>query len=159
MGVFNFNWCPEAVETLSAMWKSGYSATCIANALGKPATRSSVIGKVHRLRLHDERPRNVNGRASAMNMRPPPKLVVDNTPTDQPEPVLLDGCHITMETLRHNHCRWPIGDVPGLYFCGNPPQAGSVYCEFHRLVCYPKPIQAAAKAKYEAASQRQFRGR
>lgn len=42
---------PRNVDTLKAMWSDGASAAEIARALGQGATRSAVIGKVHRLKL------------------------------------------------------------------------------------------------------------
>ena len=44
-------WNEAQVETLKSMWLDGGSASEIARALGNGATRSSVIGKVHRLHL------------------------------------------------------------------------------------------------------------
>ena len=42
---------PRNIERLTSMWAEGASASEIARALGQGATRSAVIGKVHRLKL------------------------------------------------------------------------------------------------------------
>lgn len=44
-------WNEGQVETLKTMWRGGSSASEIAKALGSDASRSSVLGKVHRLKL------------------------------------------------------------------------------------------------------------
>lgn len=44
-------WNDGQVETLKSMWREGGSASEIARALGNGATRNTVIGKVHRLKL------------------------------------------------------------------------------------------------------------
>ena len=46
-------WTDERVETLKNMWLSGASAVDIAGALGG-LSRNAVIGKIHRLGLHNK---------------------------------------------------------------------------------------------------------
>ena len=43
---------PGKIELLKKLWASGLSASIIAQKLGDNATRNSVIGKVHRLKLN-----------------------------------------------------------------------------------------------------------
>ena len=45
------SWTKQAIETVKEMWTKGASAAEISRALGGEFTRSSVLGKVHRLKL------------------------------------------------------------------------------------------------------------
>ena len=42
---------PGKIELLKKLWATGISASAIAEKLGDNATRNSVIGKAHRLKL------------------------------------------------------------------------------------------------------------
>ena len=44
------SWTDEKVQKLKELWKKGYTASQIADALGG-TTRNAVIGKAHRLNL------------------------------------------------------------------------------------------------------------
>ena len=44
------SWTPERENKLKELWKKGYTASQIADALGE-TTRNAVIGKAHRLNL------------------------------------------------------------------------------------------------------------
>lgn len=60
-------WTPEDDERLRVLWLGGKSATQIAVIFGGNITRNSVIGRVHRLKLNQLRPRPVakpNGRGN-----------------------------------------------------------------------------------------------
>ena len=46
-------WTRERVETLTNLWKSGKSASQIADELGEGVSRNAVIGKIHRLGLSE----------------------------------------------------------------------------------------------------------
>ncbi|MAH90069.1 MAG: GcrA cell cycle regulator, partial [Candidatus Pelagibacter sp.] len=46
-------WTFERVELLTTLWKSGNSASQIANELGEGVSRNAVIGKIHRLGLSE----------------------------------------------------------------------------------------------------------
>ena len=46
-------WTAERVELLTTLWKSGNSASQIANELGEGVSRNAVIGKIHRLGLSE----------------------------------------------------------------------------------------------------------
>jgi GcrA cell cycle regulator len=39
----------------------------------------------------------------------------------------------TIQTLKNNDCRWPIGDPQhaDFHFCGKPTAVRAPYCEFH----------------------------
>ncbi len=42
-------WSDEMVDAATRMWGNGYSATEIAEVIGRGLTRNAVIGKMHRL--------------------------------------------------------------------------------------------------------------
>ena len=46
-------WTDERVKKLTLLWKSGNSASKIANELGEGVSRNAVIGKIHRLGLSE----------------------------------------------------------------------------------------------------------
>lgn len=53
------------------------------------------------------------------------------------EPTLMpDGGRLTVLHLSDKTCRWPIGDVgsPDFCFCGNRPETGPPYCDYHTRV-------------------------
>ena len=45
------SWTEEREQKLRKLWEKGYTASQIAEMLGEGATRNSVIGKAHRLKL------------------------------------------------------------------------------------------------------------
>lgn len=62
------NWTPEQAEQVAQLWKAGLSPSQIAVRVGK--TRSSVIGKLYRLRLNGSQETD---RLYPMPRRPRPK--------------------------------------------------------------------------------------
>jgi GcrA cell cycle regulator len=142
-------WTDARIETLTALWRSGLSASQIAKALGG-VTRNAVIGKVHRLglagRATPQSPRQIRtARARARPARPrqlsqkPLRGTVD--PARAPEPEVIDSVGaFDLAELATHACRWPIGDprASGFGFCGGPVNAGP-YCEAHRRRAY-RPV-------------------
>lgn len=59
-------WTVDRTATLASMWAKGYTAQEIVDKLGSAVTRSSVLGKVHRLQLP---PRAVEIRAAVRRIR------------------------------------------------------------------------------------------
>ncbi len=152
-------WPDERVEILKKLWIDGLSASQIAAKLGDGITRNAVIGKVHRLGLSG---RGSPTRASTPRTRRPrqpsaPKRMATSGNTalktktslsparrlePVPEPIrLVDiplGERIGILSLTDKTCRWPHGD-PGsdeFFFCGQAPQDGTPYCEYHASIAY-----------------------
>ncbi|HFC04341.1 MAG TPA: GcrA cell cycle regulator [Rhizobiales bacterium] len=152
-------WPDERVEILKQLWTDGLSASQIAAKLGDGITRNAVIGKVHRLGLsgrgsparvarpRTRRPRQpsapkrmpTNGNA-ALKAKPSAAPVRRREPA--PEPIRLvdipEGERIGILSLTEKTCRWPLGD-PGsdeFCFCGQLPQDGTPYCDYHASVAY-----------------------
>src|SRR4051812_45482314 len=65
-------WPDDKAEKLRQMWTEGYSASEIANVVGK--TRNAVIGKTHRLGLTSQKPRQTYAAPKARPMAPNPNL-------------------------------------------------------------------------------------
>lgn len=148
------DWSDERVERLKELWAAGGSASQVARVIGGGATRSAVIGKVHRLGLplRQEAWRGQGNGSPRPRPPTPPKPAAPAQPPPEPlEALVLDGgAHVTILTIGDKLCRWPIGDpmVPGFHFCGRAPQAGSPYCDGHARRAYqPKVSTAGLRAQ------------
>lgn len=137
-------WTDARVEALKILWAEGLSCSQVARKLGGGATRSSVIGKVHRLGLArrpkpsppsrpnltviSNSPRRARSHSAvAKAQRPPPRparAVVD--------PVIwtaLPGSNpLPFWERKEGMCKWPIGD--GQQSCCLDVDRGG-YCTEH----------------------------
>jgi GcrA cell cycle regulator len=136
------DWNEERINTLSKLWREGYSASQVARQLGG-VSRSAVIGKVHRLGLAGRdapsRPHSPGGRpsnrtrATAGGVR---RLAAPKAPRQEapaaPRVAFDAPPTATIITLSEHGCRWPIGepDEPGFGFCGRLKAHGA-YCAGH----------------------------
>jgi GcrA cell cycle regulator len=151
-------WTDDRVETLKHCWKDGFSASQIAEKLGK-VTRNAVIGKVHRLGLAGRRNSSRRGtssrsRASRPAQRTPARrhqhgngrlgckshfpAVRERTPIlpelGSPPPIA-----VTVQTLTSLVCRWPEGDPksPDFHFCGRGKTNEAIsYCDHHAAIAF-----------------------
>lgn len=129
------DWNDDQVEQLKALWAEGQSCSQIARQI-PGASRSAVIGKVHRLGLAGRASpaRERVQRTSTPKAKAPPPVPMPR-PAMPPDPpmVLESGAFVTLETVSDRTCRWPIGDPRerDFHFCGNAPRAGSPYCAGH----------------------------
>jgi len=135
---------PGRIEQLKKLWASGLSASAIAQKLGDNATRNSVIGKVHRLKLD----------ARSVSQKSSPKVNTENQNTPEVKTqktgrkarfkaLLIDKTFpevnpTKIEDLTDQHCRWPLGEKmePASFFCGRVPMEKFVYCKLHMLFAY-----------------------
>lgn len=153
-------WSVERTEALRRLWAEGLSASQVAKELGG-VTRNAVLGKVDRLGL--------GGRVKPKSVRPP-RIRVRKSSTGNPsaprarkpmarfdwwsgpgqpsEPQMTDlppeqsDCAVTFVDLRHDTCRWPMGegaDLDTLQFCGAAPFPDKPYCARHCRVAYRAP--------------------
>lgn len=149
-------WTEARIERLKTLWLEGRTAEQIATELQNGISRSAVLGKVHRMRLSEGRPKRPrtskagSGPSSGSTgisltdaglERPP------DTPATQdlgaPAPARpLRGPDIV--SVRRGQCRWPYDD-PGETFilCGRPVVRGS-YCARHAAIGYRTPPGGAA---------------
>jgi GcrA cell cycle regulator len=149
------SWTAERVELLEQLWRSGRSASQIAQALGG-VTRNAVIGKAHRLGLMGrpspirdgqpvERPvRVATPRAAAPKPAPRPPVVRAVEPAPLPPVAELAGdSSATILTLTERMCKWPIGDPrdEDFHFCGGGTVPGRPYCEHHARRAYQVPTR------------------
>lgn len=143
-------WTDERVELLKTLWAEGLSAAQIANKMGG-VTRNAVIGKVHRLGLSGRatpaKPQRGCGPAqhrkeeeTSKSARPEIRSVIP-----EPEsiaPLVLDsGDKTTVNTIKNNMCKWPIGDPAkdDFHFCGQPALVGKSYCSHHARMAFQPP--------------------
>lgn len=119
-------WTEDRIAVLTKMYADGFSCRAIAAEIG--VTRSSVIGKVGRLKLPtplDKKPIIWRGRevgvATKEKLPPTPALELLNIPLMEAGPF---------------HCRWIEGDEPVV--CGHPVHQRS-YCHHHYFRCYDRP--------------------
>jgi GcrA cell cycle regulator len=152
----NVKWTEDRIALLRELWLDGKSAAQIALTLGG-ATRNSVMGKVHRLKLGARaaphrpvaRPVQQPPRRSAPVKRPtlrPPFLEFDEpeAPLAALNPRVFEGGRVaTVLTLTSAMCKFPIGDpsAEDFAFCGRHT-AHRGYCMHHARVVY-RPRRAS----------------
>jgi GcrA cell cycle regulator len=163
----NSTWTEAQIEQLKTLWSDGSSATDIAKLMGL-ASRSAVLGKIHRLKLpkrreawkpvapprsaveleaHSERERErMRERRARKRMRllASPRLVPDAPPS-----LVLECRPCSLLELTRERCHWPMGepDEPGFHFCGGTALAEKPYCHGHCLIAY-KPKQPIRRAPF-----------
>lgn len=128
------HWTDKRIATLTEMWKAGISARDIGKELG--VTRNAVIGKVHRCGLSmSDRPKKERSKSADQRSPKPVRrsafLPLPDAPLVPPE--RHDGELVSLQELRSDHCRWPIGDpgTAGFGFCGDRRLAAYPYCAKH----------------------------
>lgn len=147
-------WNEQRVELLSKLWAEGMTANVIAERLGG-LSRSAVLGKVFRLRLHPVEARKALSKAvvSPNRRRSRRRTVVQPVPRPSRR-------RMTLLELTNDCCRWPSGDpgTPSFFFCGTPEAdfaRGMPYCPRHAQIAYPAQ-RAATAANGPATAIRQF---
>ncbi len=119
-------WDIQNKALLRKLWSEGLTATEIANRIGGDATKNSVIGMSHRMKLPKRLP--------PVNMRPKKvKPTPVATPPDNVSPLM-----IPVEKIRNGQCRFPYGDPrdSGFSLCGHKTRgATKPYCDKHHDFC------------------------
>lgn len=134
----NFGWTAEAIVDLTRMWADGMSGGQIAKELG--TGRSSVMGKIHRLKLGAPPTKAPKPKPERKTRYYAPPTQPDTTPEPVDPPIPFDGKGVTFIELTDATCRFPMGDPQdaAFRFCGRPPRSGSPYCrECHGLAYQP----------------------
>ncbi|RZJ00010.1 MAG: GcrA cell cycle regulator [Brevundimonas sp.] len=144
------NWTGERIDLLTSLWLDGVSAQMIARQLGDGATRSAVLGKVHRLQLVRTRTVTPARRARlgilrSDMVRPRETRVAGQAPCAKspagpsaPARIVRElASQTSLLRARRDQCRWPCGD-PGqgdLPICGRAVSRGA-YCPDHAALGY-----------------------
>ena len=152
------NWTEDRIESLKHDWQDGFSASQIAQRLGK-VTRNAVIGKVHRLglagRANPSRGvRSPRSRSSSQASRTPargrrqgrtlrirysPASATPERQPNLPELGLVPPIPVTVQNLTALTCRWPQGDpkTSDFHFCGRVKADPAVpYCDHHAAIAF-----------------------
>ena len=156
-------WPPLHVDLLKQMWAT-MSATEIAKwlnaAYGTVYTRSSIIGKTHRLGLSKRLPPSLPKAIKApkheskvdIPLLPKIKFKLIEAERNMPRAVipamtwhsLPESDPINIMKLTRRTCRWPI-ETPSQQqmFCGTHTHAESVYCQTHAYIAAPHVAKKA----------------
>jgi GcrA cell cycle regulator len=152
-------WTEDRVTLLQKWWGEGVTASAIAERLG--ATRSSVLGKIRRMRRlaagagpsKTRQSNTVNELASHRSPAPPPARRRHGKRGDQSEspPVKAKARGKRLMELTNGCCRWPLGNPASarFLFCGVPEanlELGVAYCRRHRERAYLK-LRGASRTK------------
>ena len=142
-------WTEDRVALLRELWLDGKSAAQIAHTLGG-ATRNSVMGKVHRLKLGPRasvhhpvaRPSLPSPSRAAPARRvvrvTAPAIDAQEEPLAHLHPSVFEGGKVaTVLTLTSAMCKFPIGDpsADDFAFCGRNAAHGP-YCRHHARVVF-----------------------
>jgi len=153
-------WSDENKKVVRDYWMQGYSALWIGTKLGK--TRRSIMGLIWRMGLmRVERPKNpapmTHGENKGTVGRKPIRAILGQKRSDgkpvtmkdvpMPEPSVAaktsyrEGGKVTMEELRDDCCKWPLGDPQHSDFgyCGAPVAGLGPYCAIHTKIAFYNP--------------------
>lgn len=146
-------WNDETVGMLADLWRRGLSAAQISGRI-PGSTRSSIIGKVHRLGLPPrglrtpKPPRVRKQRPSGQHSESRRRAELPGT-IERPAPVLRpfvplqigeagpDGRPCTLVELSRNGCKWSVGMREHDHlFCNHRRLDGSPYCPDHAKLAF-----------------------
>jgi GcrA cell cycle regulator len=159
-------WDDDATAMLKDLCAKGLSYGNIAQLMGFPFTRNSVLGKANRMglaqtargtRLNRQSQQSVVSSKSKKSQQTRENISFGSIglkttgtgsvpPIDptvfEPDLVIPVEERKTLVQLENNHCRWPIGDPleAEFHFCGKDKITGLSYCEFHARRAYATPL-------------------
>lgn len=125
-------WSAADIERIRELAESGQSARQIASVFG--ATRNAIVGLAHRKGI------KFHGSATLRyGDDPNGKLTMRRQPSrpKKPAPEQIEDANIPFEQrvafldLQPHHCKWPIGDLPDMMFCGAVREDRKPYCAMH----------------------------
>ena len=136
-------------ETLQHLWHAGWTSGQIAHEFG--CTRNAVSGKINRLGLKRDRPKQslkspvvrkavVRRRLSIDFETPLLTQEVSRLTPPLPPKILPDNAAEAVRALPPSQCRFPVGDPfeRGFFFCEGIRVVGTSYCSFHLRNCLNK---------------------
>jgi GcrA cell cycle regulator len=143
-------WTQEVTDRAVALWKSGFSAREVGEAIG--FTRNAVIGKMNRLGhgraapIHPATKRKGKPIVRVAKPRGPGKrelkrlaLVKAKREHEAMRQQVIEALAIEFEALTRSTCRFPVNEPrkgERHLFCGHPVAPGKVYCPHHCAVAY-----------------------
>jgi GcrA cell cycle regulator len=136
-------WSDDQFQTLKGLVDQGLTARQIGNELG--VTRNAIIGKVHRGGLAFSRSQDVEQKTPRKRRRwrpPAAKIVTDKKAPPRATERLKEpestAKAVTLYELTAQHCRWPVGSVDRMLYCGADQVAGRPYCARHCALAYQR---------------------
>jgi GcrA cell cycle regulator len=158
-------WTAARIKLLRTLWAKGETAAAIGARLGG-LSRSAVLEKIYRLRLHTElapldapakkrkQPTNAPAAGEELARRRRRTIYKKRTP-ELPAPTSARHYKGIFE-LTNVTCRWPHGRPGGgrFFFCGAPEadlERGIPYCARHMQRAYPNGVSAAPPRRAPAA--------
>ncbi|MXN66229.1 GcrA cell cycle regulator [Stappia sp. GBMRC 2046] len=176
-------WTPEREDLLKKLWLQGLSASQIARTMDC-FTRNAIIGKAHRLNLPKRspvarsgpKPRRLRAKPSLARigsmakasprlpgqhregpLRAERSLGFGPVALERGSDLSLQETHSTLMELKHNTCKWPIGDPgdPDFHFCSQNAEGGKSYCEFHHRLAY-RPLRKRDEKRESRQDQQDF---
>ena len=150
-------WDEDRVGRLRELLMLGKTASQIAYALGGGITRSSVIGKVHRLGLalnaetKSARDRKLDRARSSGKRRAAKQPAAIRVMIPEPIPLrhVDDVARKQLADLDPNDCKFPVGHPgePGFGFCASGRVEGLPYCAEHAARCFVVPNNLKSRSK------------
>jgi len=138
-------WTDDRVELLKQLWRTGGSASQIAQELGG-VTRNSVIGKAHRLGLEGRKQnpsRNplliLAKKARIMVTKPDNPAPLPSTTLTQPSGELVPFMKANSTTCRSVEGYGEDSQGRALaMFCPGPKGSEASFCDYHQALYYQK---------------------
>ncbi|NRG19913.1 GcrA cell cycle regulator [Rhizobiales bacterium] len=176
-------WTPEREDLLKKLWLQGLSASQIARTMDC-FTRNAIIGKAHRLNLpkrspvtrSSPKPRRLRAKPTLARIgsmtKAGPRLPAQHREVGlsagraldceafMPQSgggIALTETHTILMELKHNTCKWPIGDPgdPEFHFCSLNVDSGKSYCEFHHRLAY-RPLRGRKERRESRLEEQEF---
>ena len=168
-------WTPQLEALLTDRWKAGISAARIAIEIKTvyevDFTRSSIIGKAHRLRLpahklgnickqgagHANRKINAQLRRAALKPRTAPLAAIVASPLPAPTPEPDRASWVTLEAVGRG-CKWIYGDPLNDHgYCGCETVPGKSFCLGHFQRAYIQLDVRRRKADWDDETKQKIK--
>jgi GcrA cell cycle regulator len=155
----SFDWTPDTIARLRALWDEEHATAEIGRRMG--ISKNAVVGKAHRLEL-PARPspitRGTSGRSSPRQRRAA-RPTVPPLPSALTSPAAMPAIApvVPQPPLPRRHgpsgqpCCWPLGEPgrPGFRFCGEGTAPGRPYCPEHASLAYlPSPTRDGGTTRH-----------
>jgi len=133
-------WTEADIVLLKSLWASDeLSARGMAEKFpGK--TRSSILGKAHRLQLKSKKLFGKPQKAHVRKTVPIDYRFYREKPAgviDKAKPPNM-GSLVPFSDLKRNNCRYII-DTKNSLFCSNKAEIGVSWCDYHKLIVFQPP--------------------